>query len=135
MGHVNRIKLLAHRGHLLDKSHIVIALIISAGGKFGIHGVDFGLHLMQMGESLRCLLKHSASVFSHQMLRQIAYGAIARSRNRTTCGGTFAGQYFKQCAFAGTVLAHQGNAVFGIDDKRNIFEKGCTAELHGKSVN
>ncbi len=135
MGHVNGVKLFAHRSHFLDKSHIVIALIIGACGKFGIHSVDFGLHLMQMGESLRCLLKHSASVFSHQMLRQIAYSAIARSRNRTSRGGTFAGQYFKQCAFAGTVLAHQGNAVLGIDDKRNIFEKGRPPELHGKSVN
>lgn len=88
-----------------------------------------------MGESLRCLLKYRPPVLSHQMLRQIAYSAVTRSGNRTTRSGTFAGQYLKQRALACPVLAHQGNAVFGIYDKRNIFEKGRTPELHGKSVN
>ena len=89
---------------------------------------------MQVGEGLTGFFKDGASVFRHEMLRQIGDDGVLGCRHRAACGGARACQDFEQCALSGAVLAHQGYAVFFVDDKGNIFEKGCAAEFDGQSI-
>ena len=93
---VDGIELLAHSRYLFDERHIFIALVVGTFGQFLVDGFYFGLHLMKVGESLRCLLEHGASVFGHQVLRKIGHDTIFRCRHLPTGRLTYTCQDFQQ---------------------------------------
>lgn len=94
VGHVDGIEFLAHGGYLLDESHIGVGFIVGAGGEFVVQSLDFCLHGVEMGKSLRSLLKDSVVVFGHEMLRKIAHSAVARHRYRPARGIALTGENF-----------------------------------------
>ena len=93
-----------------------------SGGQLVVEFLNLGLHLFEVGKGLTRFLKDGTTIFGHQMLGQVTYGAILGNIDRTARWGTHASNDFEQGRFARTVLTHQGNTVLLIDDKRNILE-------------
>ncbi len=52
MGQVDGIQLLAHRGHLLYQSHIILALIVRTGRQFIIQDFYFPFHFLQVEKAI-----------------------------------------------------------------------------------
>ena len=135
VSHVDGIELLAHRGNLLDQCHIVVALIVGACGKLIVHLVDLCLHCLEMSECLTSLLEHRAMVFGHEVLRQVADGAVLGCRDCASGGLPYAGKDLEQGRFASTILAHQCDAVFLVDYKRNVLKQSRSSKFDCQSVN
>ena len=95
MGQVDGIELLAHRGHLLYQSHIILALIVRTGSQFIIQDFYFPFHFLQVGKGHRSLFKYRTPVFRHQMLWQISYHTILRSRDTSSRRLPHPRQYFQ----------------------------------------
>ena len=134
MSHVDGIELLAHRSDLLNKGHIVVALVVGACGKLIVQLVNLSLHRLEMSESLTSLFEHRAVVFGHEMLRQVADSAVLGCRDRASCGLPYTGKDLEQGRFACSILAHQCNAVFLVDHKRNVLEQGRPSKFDCQSV-
>ena len=134
MRHINGIELLALRGHLFDECHIFIALVVRALGELAIEFLYLALHLAQMGEGLRGFFKHGAPVFGHQVLREIGHNGALRSRDGAACGLAHTSENLEERALARAVLAHEGDAVFLVDDEGYITEKGSAGKLYGQVV-
>ena len=89
------------------------------------------LHLIDVVERLFGFFDYGVLVGNHHHLRQIAHGDVALADQRA--GGWFllAGKDFQKGRFACAVLAHEGDAVFLIDDKRGAGEQRRCAKRHG----
>ena len=134
MSHVDGIELLAHRRDLLNKGHIVVALVVGTCGKLIVQLVNLSLHRLEMSESLTSLFENRAVVFGHEMLRQVADSAVLGCRDRASSGLPYTGKDLEQGRFACTILAHQCNAVFLVDHKRNVLKQGCPSKFDCQSV-
>ena len=88
-----------------------------------------------MCKSLCRFFIHGASVFGHQMLREIGDHGIFRRRYIAPARFALACQDFQKGGFPCTVFSHQGYPVFLIDLKGNIFKEGSVTEFYRKSVN
>ena len=134
VGHVDGIELLAQHGNLLDEGHILVALIVGAGGQLIVHALNLGFGLVQMGKGLRGLLEDGAPILSHEMLGEVGDNAIFRCRHLAARGLAHSGEYLEQGALAGAVLAHQGDTVFLVNLKGYVLEQCSAAKLYGQSV-
>ena len=134
MSHVNGIELLTLGSHLLNESHVVITLVIGTRCKLVVHTVKLGLHLIQVSESLRRLLKDSTAILGHQMLGQIGYYGILRRRDHSTGSSAHTRKNLKQGTLSGTVLAHKRNTILLINHKRHVTEKRRSTKLNRQSV-
>ena len=135
MGHVDGIKLLRERRHLFYELHIFVALIVGSCGQLVVYAVNLGLYLVQMSKRLTRLVKNRATVFCHEVLRQISDDTIFRRRHRAARGFSHACNNFQECALAGSVLAHKGYTILLVYLEGNVFKKGGTAKLNGQSIN
>ena len=131
---VDGIKLLAHRSHFLNECHILFALIVSARHQLLVKLLNFPLHLLEMLKGQTRLFKNGASIFGEQVLRQVSNDRIFRRAHPTLRGLSFTCKNFQERTFSRSVFPHQSDAVFLIDLKRNIFEKGCPPKFYGESV-
>ena len=135
MGEVNGIKLFAHGGHLLNERHVVVALVVGALHELGIERFDLALHVFEVFEGLAGFLKDSAAVLGHQVLRQVGNDGVFGRADVAAGGLAHAGENFEQRGLTGTVFSHQGDAVFLVDLKRDVFEKCGSAKLDGEAIN
>ena len=135
VSHVDSIELLALCSHLLDESHIIIALVVGARSKLIVHTVQLRLHLIEMGKSLRSLLEDSTSVLGHQVLRKIRNDSILRGRHHTARSSAYTCKNLKQSTLSRTVLAHKSNTVLLINHKRDIAEERSPAKLNRQTIN
>ena len=133
--HVDGIELFAFCCHLFNQRHVFVAFVVGAFGQLAVERFDFGFHLVQVGKGLRRFFENGASVLSHEVLGQVGNDRVLGGRYRAAGGLAHTGQDFQQGALACTVLAHEGDAVFFVDDKGNVTEEGGAAEFNGKSVN
>ena len=117
----------------VDELLIVLAFVVGAVGQFLVHALDVGLHLEDVFESQLGFLHHRPLVAQYHHLRQVADGTFAGDGYRTRRGVLQSGQYLQHGRFARPVLAHQGDAVFFVDDVRHVFEQGRGVEFHFQS--
>ena len=132
---LDRVELLAQGRYPFDQLHVAVRLVIRARLQLFVDRFDLGLHLMQVGECLRRLLKYRASVLGHQMLWKISDYRIFWGRNLSAARFAYPGQYLEQSRFARPVLAHQGDPVFLVNHERYICKEGAAAKLYCKSIN
>ena len=117
VGHVNRIELLAHGGHLLNQCHIFIALVVGALRQLLVDCLNFRLHLVEVCKRLRGFFKHRAPVFRHEVLGKIGNRCVFSGLRPSRARLAHACQNLEQRALSRAVLSHQGNAVFVVDNK------------------
>ena len=134
VGHVNGVKLLREGRYLLDELHVVVALVVGARAELVVNAVYLCLDLVEVGKGLARLLKHGASVFRHQVLRQVGNDAILRSGDGSTRGRADACYDLEQRTLTCAIFAHEGDAVLLIDLEGNVFEQGGAAKLDGQSI-
>ena len=134
VGGIDGVEFFAQRRYLFDELHVAVALVVGTGFQFFVQSFYFGLHFVQVGESLCRFFEHGTSIFGHQVLGQVGDDTILGSRYLAAGGLAYAGQNLEQGAFPGTVFAHQGNAVFFIDYKRYVTEQGGAAKFYGQSI-
>ena len=120
--HVYGVEFLRERRHFFYELHIFVALVVGACGKFVVDAVYFCLYLVQMGESLAGLVEHCATVFCHQVLRQIGDDAILRCRNAASCGSPDTSDNLEQRALACSIFSHQGYTVLLVYLEGDVFE-------------
>ena len=120
VGGIDGVELLAQGRHLFDELHVAVALVVGARLQFLVHAVYLGFHLVQVGKGLGGFLEHGASVFRHQVLRQVGHNAVFGHRYLSPCGLPDACKDLQQGAFSGSVLSHEGDAVLFVNHKRNV---------------
>ena len=117
----------------VDELLIVLTLVVGTVGQFLVHALDVGLHLEDVFEGQLGFLHHRPLVAQHHHLRQVADGTFTWDGYHTRRGVLQSGQYLQHGRFARPVLAHQGDAVFFVDDVRHVFEQGRGVEFHFQS--
>ena len=118
-------------GELFHELQIFLAFIVGAPQELLVEVVEMLLHLIDVVERLFGFFDYGVLVGNHHHLRQIAHGDVALADQRA--GGRFllAGKDFQKGGFTCAVLAHKGDAVFLIDDKRGAGEQRRCAKRHG----
>ena len=126
----HHLEALALVGEFLHECHVVLTVVIRPVGQFLIQAVQPLLHLTDVGKSLLGLLAHRALVAQHHHLGEVADGGIAGHRHRARSGLLQSGYDFQHGGLPGSVLSHEGNTVFVVNDIRNVLEQRGGAELH-----
>ena len=88
-----------------------------------------------MGKGRLSLLHHRSAVGQHHHLGQVADGDVLLTRHLSVGGFLHAGNDFQHGALARSVLAHEGDAVFGVDHETGIYEERCGGKFHTQFVN
>ena len=125
---------LRHRRHAVDQFVIGVRLVVGALGQLGGHGVEGGLHAVDMGERLAHLLLDREGILQHHLLRQIAHAHILRHRHGARRGLLQAGYNLEHGALARAVLAHKGNLVAGVYHIAYVVEKRYGGKLHRQVI-
>ena len=88
---------------------------------------------MQVGKRLRSLFEHRPPILGHEVLRKIGHRAVLGHTDVSARGLTYACQNLQQGTLSGTILPHEGDAVFLVNLETDVTEQGSSAELYGKS--
>jgi len=104
----------------VDKLMVFFRFIIGTVRQLPVHPLQIGLQLKDMLESLLGLLHHSMRIREYHHLRQIADSYLFGNGNYTRCRALQTGQNFKHGRFTGSVLTHQGNTVFLVNNVRHV---------------
>ena len=113
---------------------IYSGFVISTFGQFLIEAVEALLHLVDMGERFAHFLGHGDGVGGEDVLGQVADGDVGRHGHRPGGGCLQSGYDFEHSGFAGTVFAHQSNAVAVIDYIADVVEERTSAEFYRKII-
>ena len=108
--------------------------VVGALGDFARQGGDFGFECQHLFEGRCRLLDERRRVGDLHLLRQVAHRAFAVFGDRARRGLLLADDEFEQCGFARAVFAHQTDAVFGIDQKRDIIEQRPAAVTYREII-
>ena len=95
--------------------------LVSESFEFPFHGVEFGEHRHAFG-------KHGASGKREAILRQISGRRAFGNNQRAVVQRVQAGENLHQRGLAGSVRAHQSDAVSGRDQPVGIFKEKFVAE-------
>jgi hypothetical protein len=117
-------------GEAVDQFVVVGGVVVGALGQLVVELLQFGLHVEDVFEGAFSLLQHGAFVAEHHHLGEVADGDFARHRHGARGGLLLARQDFQHGGFARAVLAHQGDAVAGIDDEGDILEERCHPKFY-----
>ena len=126
----HHIQALALVGEAFAQLHVTLALVVVALGHLLLHALYVGLYLMQMGKGLLCLLAHGARVGEHHHLGQITHRSTLGHRDTATSGLLHTGYNLQHSALAGTILAHEGNAVAIVHHVGDVREERTRTELY-----
>ena len=126
----HHLQTLALVGKTFAQLHVALALVVVALGHLLLHTLYLCLYLMQMGKGLLCLLAHGARVRKHHHLWQIANRSALGHRDTATCGLLHPGYNLQHSALAGTVLAHEGNAVAVVHHVGDVREERTRTEFN-----
>ena len=114
----------------LNKSHIVIALVIGAFAKFTFHTVNALFHASSVAEGLARFLLYGGVIGQFHHLRQIANGGVVRNAYHATRRLLLTTQNLQQRRLAGSVLAHKCNAVAVVHHEACLAEQRLHPKLH-----
>ena len=114
----HHLELLGEPRHPVDQFPESFRLIIRSLRQLPVDALNLRFRRMDMREGLLCFFAHRAGVGELHLLRQIAHCRVARDTHRSACGLLHAGQNFQQGRFSRSILPHQSNTIFAIDDKR-----------------
>ena len=120
-------------GEAVDKFMVIFAVVIGAFGKLPVHAFDVGLHLEDVFKGKFGFLHHRVIIAEDHHLGQVTDSTFTRNCNNAGSGLLQASQYFKHGRFARTILAHQGDTVFFVDNVRDVFEQRRGVEFHLQS--
>ena len=120
---------------LLNQRHVGLALVICAACNLLVHLVQAFLHLADVGKSRLSLLHHGAAVGQHHHLWQIANRDVFLSRHLSIRRLLHSGNNLQHRALAGTIFAHQGDAVLGVHHKARIQKEWGGGKLHAQFIN
>ena len=135
VGEIDGVEFLAHGRHLFDECHVFVALIVGALHELGVEGFDLALHVLEMLEGLARFFEYGATIFGHEVLRQVGNDRVFGCTDVSARGLSHAGQDFEQRGLTCTVFAHEGDAILLVDLKRNVFEECGSAEFDGQTIN
>ena len=130
----HHLEAVAQMREAFHQRHVFFRLVIGALGQLVVHLLYLALHIADARKSLLGLLTHRVSVTQHHHLWQVSHCGITRHRHCTLGGSLQPRYHLEHRALAGTVLAHQGNAVAVVDDITDIGEERPCAELHTQMV-
>ena len=108
--------------------------VVGALGDFACQGGDFGFERQHLFEGRCRLLDERRRVGDLHLLRQVAHRAFAVFGDRARRRLLLADDEFEQRGFARAVFAHQADAVFGIDQKRDIVEQRPAAVTYREII-
>ena len=111
----------------VQQSLVIGALVVGALGDLAREPFDLGFQTQHFIERLGRLVGQRGGVGHAHGLRQVADRTLAVDRDGTRRGLLLARDDAQERGLARAVLAHQTDAVLGIDQKRNIVEKGPAA--------
>ena len=134
IGHIDGVKFFAQRAHLFNESHVFVRFVVGAGFEFAVDALYFVFGVFEMRKSEGCLLKNRPAVLCHKVLRQICHHAVFGFGDGAASGDALARNYFQKCAFARAILAHEGDAVFVVDLKRNILKEDRASKFYCEIV-
>ena len=108
--------------------------VVGAGRNFGRAVFDLLFEGDDFGESLAAF-RHQVGIVGHaHLLGQVADGAVFGFGHGARGRRLQARDDFQQGRFAGSVLADQPDALFGIDQERNVAEQVGSAERNGQII-
>ena len=126
----HHLQALALVGKAFAQLHVTLALVVVALSHLLLHALYVGLYLMQMGKGLLCLGTHRTGIGKHHHLWQIAHRSALGHRDTATSGLLHPGYNLQHSALAGTVLAHEGNAVAVVHHIGDVRKERTCAELY-----
>ena len=110
------------------------AFVVGALGDLARQTGDLGLQPQHLFEGFGGLLHERRGVGHAHRLRQVTDRAVAVERHGTRRGLLFSRDDAQQRGLARAVLAHQTDAVLGIDQERNIIEEGPAPIADGEVI-
>ena len=118
-------------GELFHELQIFLAFVVGAPQELLVEVVEMLLHLIDVVERLFGFFNHGVLVGNHHHLGQIAHGDVALTDERAGGWLLLTGKDFQKGRFARAVFAHEGDAVFLIDDKGGAGEQRRCTKRHG----
>ncbi len=120
-------------GEALYQLLIFFAFVVGAFGQFAVHPLDVCLQLEDVFEGEFGFFHHGAPVAEHHHLRKVTDGTFAGHSHHAAGRLLQPCQYLEHSGLAGTVLSHQRNAVFLVDDVGNVFKQRRCIKFHFQS--
>ena len=113
---------------------IGLALIVRALGNLGRQTCDLLLQRIDLLKGLGRLLDERRCVVHTHRLRQVAERTLRTNGHGTRRGLLFTHDQAQQGRLTRAVASHQTDAVFGIDQERDVIKKGPTAIRDGEVI-
>ena len=125
----HHVALVLHRV-ALHQRHIVVALVVSTLVHLALQaGYALG-HCRHVGKRLLRLVAHRGVVLQLHHLRQVAYTGVVGHAHRARRGLLLSAEHLQHRRLPGSILAHKGDAVAGVDDKAGIRKQRLHAEFY-----
>ena len=113
---------------------VPLAFVVRPLGDLPVQLLDFAFESDHFRKGRFGFGEQRGRVGHLHLLRQVAYRAVAVARNGSRRGRLFSDQHFQHRRFSRSVLAHQTDPVFGIDQERYLPEQIPTPEADRKIV-
>ena len=114
----------------VDEFLVFLTVIVGAFGKFLVHAVDGGVHLVQVFKRPGSFFFHGQLILELHLLGQVTDGDVRLACDSATGGLLLTSDDSKHSGFAGSVFADKGNLVPLVNNKTDVLKQYLTAKFH-----